>query len=206
MGWRGLFFVGVVGLFSAAGLHFIADGGEVIGREGLGGEGEDFGVFDVDVALVEGAEGFELGFEGGAGVGGEAAVGEPGLAGLFDGEVEFVGAAVVGFEGGDALECFAGGGGVALAESGEEGLFFVLGVAWGGDAEIAECGFEGAAVFVIEVIGGGVGGDAEEDFEEVFDAAVAVFEEAEGFVESGLAEGSEGDGHGRSSDGARSAG
>jgi hypothetical protein len=170
----------------------------LVGGQGFSGKGEDGGVFEVDVALVEFGEVGEALLEGGAAFWGELSGGEPLLAEGVDIVVPDVGAEVVGVQGvnaGEGVVDFVGG---ALAEAGEEGFFFIEGVARGGFLEVAEGGFEGAAGFVGEAAIGGCIDDADEDGKEVFDAAVAVLEEVEGLFEVGLMGGAELDGHGRS--------
>jgi hypothetical protein len=183
-------------VLGAAGFHFLSDGGELVGGEGFSGEGEDGGVFEVDVAFVELGEVGEALLEGGFVFGAELAGGEPCVAEGVDVVVPDVGAEVVSVEGVDAVEGvvdFVRGG---LAEAGEEGFFFVEGVAGGGFLEVAEGDLEGAAGFVGEAAIGGDIDDAGEDGEEMFDAAVAVLEEVEGLFEVGLMGGAELDGHG----------
>jgi hypothetical protein len=150
----------------------------------------------VDVAAVEFGEVGEALLEGGAVFWGELSGGEPLLAKGVDFGVPDVGAEVVGVEGVDAGEGVVDCVGRALAEAGEEGFFFIEGVARGGFLEVAEGGFEGAAGFVgEEAVGGGID-DAGEDGEEVFDAAVAILEEVEGLLKVGLMGGAKLDGHG----------
>jgi hypothetical protein len=183
-----------VGQAAAVG-HLLGEVGELVGGEELAGEGEELAVFDVDVAAVELAEVVE-GLGELAGLrGGEGAEVEPAAEPEVDLGVGEVGGGVFVFEGFDGGEGGLGGGVAGGAEEGEEGFLLVGGVARGGDLEVLEGDFDGAALFVVEGLAIGLFADFLEDGQEVLDAAVAVAEQAEGLVKSVFGAGTEFDGH-----------
>jgi hypothetical protein len=125
---------------------------------------------------------------------GEAIFGKPAAAEGVEFGVGEGGGAMLGFEFGQAAQERPGFRAIEGAELGEQVLFFVGVMFWGGVAEVVEGGFEGASVFRAERAAWVCLSDAAKDTEEAFDAAMAIGKESEGVGEVTFL-GSDGDGH-----------
>jgi len=95
--------------------------------------------------------------------------------------VELFCAAMIVFK---VSEVAQGGTGFDCAKTGEEGFFFVGVVAPTALIEVMESSGCGFPLFLVEWPAGGLCRDGAEDVKESLNAAVAVFEHAEGIVES----------------------
>jgi hypothetical protein len=187
-------FGGIAGMaqdIRAACFHLPANGRKLIGAERFSRQRKNVRILDIQVRAVELGKLTEPAFEKGTLPGRQRSLGEPLAADRVDFLMPQVGAAVIGLQGLDARERGVDLFGGALTEARKERFFFVPRMTGRSLLKIAEGGLQGAARFLGERAISGIVGDALQNAEEVFNAAMAILQQFKWLLEIGLVGGSE---------------